>query len=145
MAEAIAKRIAYKSVAPYSAGRAPAPLANARALETLQQAGYDTAGLEPKSWNTFASFSAPTLHVVVTLDEALKKGPFPIWYSTPVLVHWPFADPEAGAVSDMEKQEAFRRLYGALEQQMLKLSGQDLTGLDESALKSRLQAIAPGL
>ena len=141
MAEAIAGRIVRQAVSPYSAGREPASVVSAHALETLKQAGYDTEGLEPKSWNSFVNFSAPSLHVVVTMDDALKNGPFPIWYSSPVHVHWPFADPEAGG--GMDKQEVYRRLYGALEQQMLKLAGLDLSGLDGNALKARLQAIAP--
>lgn len=145
MAEAIARRVVYKSVVAYSAGRKPAATVDAHALETLRQAGYDIDGLEPKSWNSFVNFSAPSLHVVVTMDEGLKKGPFPIWYSAPVHVHWPFADPEAASGGDREKQEVYRRLYGALEQQMLKLAGMNVEGLDANALKARLQSIAPTL
>lgn len=141
MAEAILRRLAHGAFEVYSAGRAPVQNVSAHALETLKQAGYPTDHLQPKSWNDFVTFSAPNLDVVVTLDEGLKKGPFPIWYSNPVYVHWPFDDPDK-AQGDEARQEAYRRLYGTLEQQMLKLAGQDLATLSGGTLKARLQAIA---
>jgi arsenate reductase len=79
------------------------------------------------------------------MDEALKRGPFPIWFSDPVYVHWPYPDPQVVAEGDMERRGAYRRLYGDLEQQILKLTGMNLKGLSPYALKDRLDAIAPKL
>ncbi|HEY9164106.1 MAG TPA: arsenate reductase ArsC [Magnetovibrio sp.] len=143
MAEALLKRLGSRTFQVFSAGRKPADHLNAHTLETLKQAGYDTSELRPKSWDMFVTPSAPTLHVVVTLDDAMKKGPFPIWYCNPMHVHWPFADPQAVAGGDAERKGAHRRLYGDMEQQILKLLGLDLTGLNDYALKAKLSFIAP--
>ena len=143
MAEALLNRSGGGAFRVFSAGHKPANILSAHTLETLKQAGYDTSALRPKSWNDFVTPSAPTLHVVVTLDDALKKGPYPIWYSSPVHVHWPFINPQAVAGGDAELKGAHRRLYGDMEQQILKLLGLDLTGLEPAQLKTKLAAIAP--
>lgn len=143
MAEALLTRLGARTFQVFSAGHKPADHLNAHTLETLKQAGYDTSELRPKSWNTFVTPSAPTLHAVVTLDDALKKGPLPIWYCSPVHVHWPFVDPQSAMGDDVERKGAHRRLYGDMEQQILKLLSLDLTGLSGYALKAKLTAIAP--
>jgi len=145
IAEALLRRLGGEAFGAYSAGRNPALNIHGHTLETLKQAGYVTDNLYPKSWQEFVRPTAPALHVVVTMDEALKRGPFPIWFSDPVYVHWPYSDPQAVAEGDMERRGAYRRLYGDLEQQILKLTGMNLKGLSPYALKDRLDAIAPKL
>jgi len=145
MAEALLGRLGGKAFQAFSAGRSPAGQLGAHTSETLKQAGYDISSLYPKSWNTFVSPTAPALHVVVTLDDALKNGPFPAWFSVPVYVHWPFANPHAAPGGDQERQGAHRRLYSAMEQQMLSLTGLGVKGLTGSALKAKLASIAPKL
>jgi len=145
IAEALLRRLGGEAFRAFSAGRNPAFNIHGHTLETLKQAGYVTDNLYPKSWQEFARPTAPALHVVVTMDEALKRGPFPIWFSDPVYVHWPYPDPQVVAEGDMERRGAYRRLYGDLEQQILKLTGMNLKGLSPYALKDRLDAIAPKL
>lgn len=143
MAEALLRRQGGGVFEVFSAGRNPLSQINAHTFETLKQAGYATENLYPKSWKIFVKPMAPALHVVVTLDEALKRGPFPIWFSNPVYVHWPFVDPETFPQDDMERRAAYRRLYGAMEQQILKLMGLKLKGLNPNDLKTAMDAIAP--
>jgi len=142
LAEALLRRLGGGAFDVYSAGRAPAAKIDAHALETLGQAGCDVEPLHTKSWTEFAAASAPGLDIVVTLAEALKDGPFPAWFSNPVHAHWPFPDPvqEDG---DAARRAAFRRLYGAMEQQILKMTALDLDGLAADDLRQRLRSIAP--
>ena len=143
IAEALLARLGGGAFQVFSAGRNPVGHISAHALEALEQAGSDTSGLRPKSWNEFVTPTAPTLDVVVTVESALKNGPFPIWYSNPVYVHWPFANPQTLSHGDRERQGAHRRLYGDMEQQILKLTALDLKGLSGHALKAKLDTIAP--
>lgn len=143
IAEALLSRLGGNAFQVFSAGRNPAAHLGAHTLEVLKQAGCPTESLRPKSWNEFVSPSAPTLDVVITLDEGLKNGPFPIWYNKPVHVHWPFANPQALSHNDSELQGAHRRLYGDMEQQMLKLAGLKLAGLSNYALQTKLMSITP--
>lgn len=143
MAEALLTRLGRGAFHVFSAGNRPANQVSAHTLETLRQAGYDVSNLEAKSWNVFVKPTAPNLDVVVTLDPSLKNGPFPIWYSNPVHVHWPFVDPHTLGGDDTQRKGAHRRLYGDLEQQILKLLGLNLAGLDGYALRDKLSAIAP--
>lgn len=143
MAEALLRRLGGDAFEVYSAGRNPAKQISAHTLETLRQAGYPTDDLHPKSWQVFVKPTAPALQVVITMDEALKRGPFPIWFSNPVYVHWPFADPQTVPGGDMERRGAYRRLYGNMEQQILKLAGLNVKDLNPHALKGKLDSIAP--
>lgn len=143
MAEALLVRLGGDAFEVFSAGRNPAAHIGAHTLEVLQQAGCPTAELRPKSWNDFVTPSAPTIDVVVTLDDALKNGPFPIWYNKPVHVHWSFANPLLLAQNDGELQGTHRRLYGDMEQQILKLAALNLQDLSPYALQTKLMSIAP--
>ncbi|MCR4378729.1 MAG: hypothetical protein NUV50_11635 [Rhodospirillales bacterium] len=143
IAEALLRRLGGAAFEAYSAGRNPALHIHAHTLETLKQAGYVTDTLSPKSWQEFVRPTAPALHVVVTMDEALKRGPFPIWFSNPVYVHWPYPNPQTVGGDDMERRGVYRRLYSDLEQQILRLTGMNLKGLSSYALKDKLDAIAP--
>lgn len=142
-AEALLGRLGGGVFDIHSAGRNPVDQISAHAIETLSQAGYDVANLKPKSWKTFEHYMSPNLDVIITLDDALKNGPFPIWYSNPVYVHWSFADPNKACVDDASCRETYRRLYGVMEQQILKMTGLKLQGLSPSDLRQKLQAIQP--
>ena len=145
MAEALLRRLGRGAFEVFSAGNRPANQVSAHTLETLRQAGYDVSTLQAKSWDVFVKPTAPNLDVVVSLDKSLKNGPFPIWYSNPVHVHWPFVDPLTLGTEDGERQGAHRRLYGDMEQQILKLMGLNLIGLADHALRDKLATIAPKL
>lgn len=142
-AEALLKRLGRSAFEVYSAGRNPSDHISAHALETLSQAGYDMSAMRPQSWNVFVTYTSPTLDVVITLEDDLKDGPFPIWYCDPVYVHWPFPSPEQAGADDATRRAAYRRLYGVMEQQILKMMGLDLTDVEPSVLRQRLQSIAP--
>lgn len=142
MAEALLNKLGRGQFHAFSAGSEPKDQVNANAIETLSQAGYDTQELRSKSWNEFVTVHAPRLDAVITLCDSANKARCPIWYSTPVQVHWSFADPDQ-VVGDGARVAAFRRLFGDMEQQILKLTALDLKGLGGNALKAKLASIAP--
>jgi len=143
MAQAMLNKIGRGRFQAFSAGVHPGGGVNEHALETLKQTGYDIVDLHTKSWNDFAAPLAPRLDVVVSLDDAARDERHPIWFSNPVHVHWGFADPAEVLGGDAETIAAFRRCFGDLEQQMLKLSARDVDGLSGAALKTQFESISP--
>ena len=143
MAEALLARFGGEAYQAFSAGRNPDRQVSAHAHETLKQAGFNTVNLRSKSWDEFVAPTAPTIDIVVTLDHALKDGPFPIWHNKPVFAHWPFDNPRNLSQNDQERQGMHRRLFSSLEQQILKLTSLNLNGLGSYAMTTKLSAIGP--
>ncbi|HEY9079590.1 arsenate reductase ArsC [Magnetovibrio sp.] len=143
IAEALLNRVGRGHFRAFSAGQKPSGQINPYVRETLKHVGYDLSGQIPKSWDVFVSHSAPRLDAVITLAESMKAAKLPIWYSNPVLVHWDFANPELVEGEDSVRIGAFRRCYGDMEQQMLKVAGIYADGLRGEALAVKLRAIAP--
>jgi len=143
IAEALLNKVGQGRFRAFSAGPKPQTQINSYVVETLKQVGYDTADQYPKSWDGFVVPTAPRLDAVITLSDQLKDQQMPIWYSNPVLVHWHFDDPEQVGGSDIERIGAFRRCYGLMEQQMLKLASLPLDGVRGEPLLQQLQAVAP--
>ena len=143
MAEALLAKVGQGRFRPMSAGQKAASQIHPFAVETLKQVGYDTSEQYPKAWDKFVTPTAPRIDAVVTLDESLARIDLPIWYSNPVRVHWGFDDPELVQGDEMERIGAYRRCFGNMEQQMLKLAGQATDGVRGPALNQILESIAP--
>ena len=143
IAEALLTKLGRSGFKAYSAGNKPVGSINGLTLETLKQTGYDTSTLRSKSWNEFATIQAPRIDAVIVLDDGEIKDRFPIWFSDPVIVHWKFSKVDGAQTDATERQYAYRRLFGEMEQQILRLSGQDLAKVRGMPLESRLKKIAP--
>jgi len=143
MAEALLMKLGRGKFRAFSAGAKPGDRVNPYVAETLKQVGYDTSEQFPKSWNEFVTPSAPRIDAVITLDAVLKNARLPIWYSNPVVVNWDFQSPDDVDGDDRERIGAYRRCYGDMEQQILKLSGQPVDGLKGTRLERVLASIAP--
>ncbi len=143
MAEALLNKVGQGRFRAFSAGNSPASRMSPFVTETLKHVGYDTSEQFPKNWDLFVTPSSPRLDAVITLDDSLERASLPIWYSNPVRVHWHFSDPLAVEGDENERIGAFRRSYGDMEQQMLKLAGKPTDGLRGYALEQLLLSIAP--
>jgi len=143
MAEALLNKLGRKAFQAFSAGRKPHGNVNAFTLEILKQTGYDTSNLRSKSWDDFATIQAPRLDAVIVIDGDGNKERYPIWFSDPVIVRWNFADVDSIQGTDQERQYAYRRLFGEMEQQILKLTGLDISKARGADLENRLKRIAP--
>ncbi|MEG3618862.1 arsenate reductase ArsC [Magnetovibrio sp. PR-2] len=143
MAEALLNKVGQGRFRAMSAGKKAASQIHPFAAETLKQVGYDTSEQYPKAWGVFVTPTAPRIDAVVTMDDSLEDIELPIWYSNPVRVHWGFADPEQVQGDEMERIGAYRRCFGNMEQQMLKLAGQATDGVRGQALSQILESITP--
>jgi len=143
IAEVLLNRVGRGHFCAFSAGEKPNAQINPYVRETLKQVGFDVSGQTPKSWQTFVSHNAPRLDAVITLAASLKSVKLPIWYSNPVRVDWDVANPELVEGEDSDRISAFRRCYGDLEQQMLKMAGLALDGMRGQTLQRKLETISP--
>lgn len=142
-AEALLNRVGQGRFRVFSAGPEPRSAINPYVAETLRQVGCDTSEQYPKSWDKFVTPNAPRLDVVITLADSLHKRQMPIWYSNPVLVHWHITDPEPVEGDEVARISAYRRCYGTIEQQMLKLAGLNTETLHGESLGRALNTIKP--
>jgi len=143
MAETLLNKLGRNNFRAFSAGNKPHGNVNAFTLETLKQTGYDTAELRSKSWSEFATIQAPRIDAVITMWDVPVQDRYPIWFSDPVVVNWKFPKIDAQQANESERQYAHRRLFGDMEQQILKLTGLDLAKVRGTDLENRLKKIAP--
>ena len=98
-----------------SAGSKPAGTVNPGALAKLQSEDLSTAGLRSKSWDEFAN-DTPIDLVITVCDNAAGEA-CPVWYGSPVTVHWGIPDPAIDGSED-EIREAFDKAYASLERRV---------------------------
>jgi arsenate reductase (thioredoxin) len=105
----------------FSAGSSSGGNVNPLAIEALQAAGVDTAGLRSKSWNEFASPGAPEMRVVITVCDNAAAEACPIWPGSPVKMHWGLPDPSTALGGDEGKQRAFHLTRDAIGYRVLQM------------------------
>ncbi len=133
------------AVRAHSAGSAPSGRINPFALEALQNAGIDTAGLRSKSWDEFTGPEAPPLSLVITVCDSAAAEACPVFFGgqgQPLKVHWGYPDPSNAEGGDAGKRRAFELTRQALGYRMLQLLQLPLAELDRPALQAALEAIA---
>ena len=143
MAEALLNYYGQGRFEAFSAGSNPVGEVNPFVIETLNDVRISTAGLRSKSWNEFATARAPHLDVVITVCGNAAKEQCPIWYSTPVNLHWGFDDPAAVKGPDIAKRYETRRVYSNIESQIRKFVALPIENLTPQQLEAELRAIAP--
>lgn len=128
----------------FSAGSRPRGEPHPVAIETLKEAGYETAALRSKSWDEFSGDGAPALHIVITLCDSAVAEACPIWPGVPLRAHWGLPDPAAATVTDNDP-DACRRAFAAtlavVDQAVTELTHLPLEQMSATGLKARLDAI----
>ncbi len=141
LAESIVNRLGAGKLTGYSAGSMPKGEVNPYALAFLEEAGYVTDGLRPKSWDEFAAPGAPPLHFVFTVCDNAAGEVCPVWPGQPVTAHWGIPDPAAvegpPAVIATAFAQAYRQLYRRIEA----FANLPLASLERVALKTHLDRI----
>ena len=127
----------------YSAGSHPVGKVNPLVVETLQQVGIKTDNLSSKNWKTFARPSAPDLDVVITVCDNAAGETCPIWYSSPVQLHWGFEDPVMELGSEAERRAKMRVAFSQIDLQIRKFISLPMETFVQQNLKAELQSIAP--
>ena len=112
LAETLFRSLSKGRVNAFSAGSRPAGRVHPGALAKLEREGIDTEGLRSKSWDEFSGPDAVPMDVVITVCDNAKGESCPVWYGSPVQVHWGIPDPAAAA--DDAVTEAFDAAFDAL-------------------------------
>ncbi len=133
-----------KAVRAHSAGSAPSGRINPFALQVLQDAGVDTAGVRSKSWDEFSRDGAPALSTIITVCDSAAAETCPVFFGghgQPVKVHWGYPDPSNAEGGDEGKRRAFELTRQAIGYRMLQLLALPLQTLDRAALQRELTHI----
>lgn len=135
-----------RPVRAYSAGSAASGRINPYALQCLQDAGIDTAGLRSKGWDEFTGPDAPPLHIVVTVCDSAAAEACPVFrHDTgrpPARAHWGYPDPSNAEGGEPGRRRAFELTRQALGYRMLQLLQLDLDALDAESIRRALDTIA---
>jgi arsenate reductase len=125
----------------YSAGSHPCGIVRPEALQILQSAGIETAGMRSKSWDEFAAPGAPPLDFVFTVCDSAAAEACPYWPGQPVSAHWGVPDPAAVKGSPEEISRAFRNAFSILDRRISLFLALPLASLDAMALRRELDQI----
>ena len=131
-----------RDVQAYSAGSAHSGKINPFAIETLKNAGIDTASYRSKSWDEFVGDSAPKMDIVITVCDSAATEQCPYWPGSPVKVHWGYADPSNASGGEQGKRAAFEITRQAIGYRMLQLLQLPLQSMSSEDMQKALTAIA---
>ncbi len=145
LAETLLNHWGHGKFRAFSAGSFPTGRVNPFALDLLHRMGMDAAGARSKSWDEFASPGAPPLDFVFTVCDNAAGEVCPIWPGQPMTAHWGVPDPAAVEGSDVEKANAFRAAFNALEHRIKAFTSLPVASLDRIRLKAALDDIGRSL
>ncbi len=141
IAECIINRLGAGKYRGFSAGSLPSGRVHPYALELLEQLNYDTSALRSKSWEEFATPSAPALDFVFTVCDSAASEVCPVWPGQPMSAHWGLPDPSAVQGSESERRFAFADTHRMLYQRIGIFSNLPIVALDRLSLQRRLDEI----
>jgi arsenate reductase len=144
LAEALLNKLGSGKFVAHSAGSHPNGRVNPHALELLVRLGFDTANLRSKAWDEFAAPGAPPLDFVFTVCDNAAGEVCPVWPGQPVTAHWGLPDPAAVEGSDLDKANAFRETFRALERRISLFAALPVGSLDRMALTAMVREIGKG-
>ena len=125
----------------YSAGSFPKGHVHPMSLALLRSLGLPTDGLRSKSWDEFATPSAPRMDFVLTVCDQAAGEVCPIWPGRPVTAHWGVPDPASAEGSEAERMAAFRDTHRRLEARIKLFVALPLDTLDPQGLKRKVEEI----
>jgi arsenate reductase len=97
----------------HSAGSKPGGVVNPEALETQAKHGVPCEDARSKSWDEFATASAPPIDFIFTVCGNAAQETCPVWPGHPTTAHWGIPDP-AHAEPMEARREAFEQAYQSL-------------------------------
>jgi arsenate reductase len=141
LGEALFNRLGQGRVVAFSAGSHPNGRVNSHALDLLQRLGFETGNLRSKSWDEFAAPGAPKLDFVFTVCDNAAGELCPVWPGQPMTAHWGLPDPAAVEGSDLDKANAFRETFRALERRVSLFMALPIASLDRLSLQGKIREI----
>lgn len=112
LAEAIARKIGGARWEVASAGSHPAGRVHPLTLHYLERAGYDTIGLQSKSWDDLQDFQPD---IVITVCDQAAGEVCPVWFGKAIKAHWGLSDPSRDTGDPTETEKAFAYTIRLLE------------------------------
>ena len=107
----------------------------------LAEHARDPTGLRSKSWEEFATPTAPRLDFVFTVCDDAAGESCPIWPGNPITAQWGVEDPAAFRGPEAEQRWLFRRVYQVLARRIDLFASLSFESLDRLSLRSRLAEI----
>lgn len=141
LAESILNRLGMGRFRAYSAGSHPKGEVNPRAIDLLKRMNYPTDHLRSKSWDEFATESAPKMDFVFTVCDDAANEVCPIWPGQPMSAHWGQPDPSNATGSDAEIALAWNDAVRMLTNRLTPFANLPISGLDRLSLQKSLDAI----
>ena len=144
LAEALLNDMGGDKFRAFSAGSSPREnqQPNPLALQTLQSAGINTAGLSSKSWDVFATPDAPKMDLVITVCDNAAGEVCPFWPGQPATAHWGYADPSETQGTDTEKLAAFRQTMLMIQKRLQLLVNLPLAGISTLTLQNEARNLS---
>ena len=127
-------------VRAFSAGSRPVGRVNPGAIEKLREEGFATDELRSKSWDEFSAETGQAIDIVITVCDSAAGESCPVWFGSPVTVHWGIPDPAIEG-SPEEVAAAFTEAYDSLERRVKAALEIPLEELPADKLKEALNAI----
>jgi arsenate reductase len=125
----------------YSGGSHPKGEVNPFAIQLLKDMNLPTLGLRSKSWNEFATPTAPALDFVFTVCDNAAGEVCPVWPGQPITAHWGVEDPAAVEGNDDSKRKVFAAVANQLRNRIQIFANLPLDRLDRLSLKKQLDEI----
>ena len=138
LCEALTNHLATGRLHAQSAGSQPVGAVHPATLAALEARGITTAGLESKSWDSFAGLDPDA---VITVCDSAAGEQCPLWMGRTPWVHWGLPDPSK--VEDTTEQAAaFATVIGIIEDRLQRLLALDPERLDRQGLVEALSSLA---
>ncbi len=143
MAESYLNHAGHGKCLAFSAGSFPKGMVHPLALKTLRSAGLWVDSLRSKSWDEFASASAPRMDLILTVCDNAAGEACPFWPGAPCRAHWSFRDPAAFDGSEDDQQTYFAQVFAGIRGTIDRLIALPLASFDARALSEQVDKIAP--
>ncbi len=138
MAEALLAYYGKGKFTSYSAGSFPTGKVHPKSLETLQSQNIPTAGLRSKSWDEFKDTK---INIVITVCDNAAGEVCPIFFGSPVKIHWGVPDPAHFEGTEEEINAGFLRIFKIFEERIKYLVSLPIDDLDNTPLLQKLNEI----
>jgi arsenate reductase len=125
----------------HSAGSFPRGSVHPLAIDLLERLHLRTKGMRSKSWDEFARVGAPVMDFVFTVCDQAAGEVCPIWPGNPITAHWGVPDPAAVEGTEIERRNAFREAFRALETRIKLFVALPIDKLDRMATKRAVDHI----
>ena len=141
LAEAIMNRVGAGKFTAYSAGSMPKGAVHPQAIKLLESLNYKTDGFRSKSWDEFATPTAPKLDFIITVCDNAAGEVCPIWPGQPIQAHWGIPDPAAAEGAEPIVALAFADAYRQMNNRISLFASLPIESLDRLAMKRHMDKI----